>query len=349
MKKFLLVVLLLLIGLAVVWKFLAVSRKPPLKDASAAATPVLSRGPIPAGESSATTSPVALPSPVATRVATANVGVPPVRVAPVRTTPAPTPRIVYLPDRVDPPDPNLKSVAGRLRQYGPAARKRLAQRFRDAGVAYPPAKVLLVGLKQEGLLKVYAASSGRRARWRFVCQYPIVAAGASLGPKLREGDRQTPEGIYRVTLLNPESSYHLSMGINYPNEFDWQQAKRDKRTSPGGDIMIHGFYLSDGCLAMGDTAATDLFVLTADTGIHSTEVLLSPVDFRVAPAPKTSGLPAWTPKLYASIRARLAQLDDGISTQAKLIRYRDTQRPELDERLRKTESTALAPGTRKGT
>lgn len=244
-----------------------------------------------------------------------------------QATHVPTPRIEYLPDHVDPPNPNDRSVAGRLRQYGSAARKRLVPRFRDAGVHYPPAKLLLVGLKQERLLKIYA-SSGSSGRWRFVCQYPVVASGPSLGPKLREGDRQTPEGIYRITLLNPESSYHLSMAINYPNEFDWRQAKRDKRRKLGCDIMIHGFWLSDGCLAMGDTAATDLFVLAADTGLRNAEVLLSPVDFRVENAPEMPDLPPWTAALYADIRARLAQLDDGVSTQAKVIRYRDTLPPQ---------------------
>jgi hypothetical protein len=246
----------------------------------------------------------------------------------VTPTPQPTPEIVYLPDRVDPPNPKEKTVAARLRQYGADARDRMKPHFEEAGVTYPPAKLLFVALKQEGLLKVYAASAGRNRPFQFVFQYPIVAAGVFPGPKLREGDLRTPEGIYRITMLNPTSSYHLSMALNYPNKFDWQQAKRDKRTKPGSDIMIHGFYLSDGCLAMGDTAATDLFVLVADTGLANCEVILSPVDFRVTGLPEDADVPSWTTGLYDEIRERLARIPDGTSTESKLIRYTDARRPE---------------------
>jgi murein L,D-transpeptidase YafK len=94
--------------------------------------------------------------------------------------------------------------------------------FAQAGVVYPPDELTLLGLKAERSLEVWALSGDS---WSFIKSYPIKGASGNAGPKLREGDRQVPEGIYRIIGLNPNSSYHLSMKLNYPNEFDLQKAK----------------------------------------------------------------------------------------------------------------------------
>jgi murein L,D-transpeptidase YafK len=144
--------------------------------------------------------------------------------------------------------------------------------------------------------------------FRFICSYPVLGASGLLGPKLREGDRQVPEGVYRVPELNPNSDFHLSIRLNYPNEFDQAKAATERRTSLGGDIMIHGDSRSRGCLAMGDPAAEDLFVLVALTGIGNVTVILTPVDFRGGRSPELpAGTPTWTPELYERIKRELAR------------------------------------------
>ena len=200
-----------------------------------------------------------------------------------------------------------RSIAERVQQYGARARSRLSPHFQRAQVAYPPKRLTLVGLKAERLLQVYAA--GPTNGYRFVCSYPILAASGGPGPKLREGDRQVPEGIYAIELLNPNSLYHLSLRVGYPNAFDRAQAEKERRTNLGGDIMIHGSSLSIGCLAMGDRAAEDLFILAADTGLQNVAVVLSPVDFRTGAAvPKGTKQPDWTTSLYTEIKSRLSEL-----------------------------------------
>ena len=198
------------------------------------------------------------------------------------------------------------TVADRLREFGSAARLRLDPYFDQAAVAYPPSRLTLVGLKGEGLLDLYAANRG--GAMRFVRSYPIQAASGVLGPKLRLGDQQVPEGLYRIELLNPNSRFHVSLRVNYPNAFDRRMALAEGRRALGGDIMIHGNRVSIGCLAMGDEAAEDLFVLAADTGLQHIDVILAPVDLRYRPRPSTSDLPGWTSALYADIRAALAVL-----------------------------------------
>jgi hypothetical protein len=200
-----------------------------------------------------------------------------------------------------------RTVAERVQQYGSKARSRLGPHFQRARVPYPPQRVTLVGLKGERLLQVYAA--GTSNAYRFICSYPILAASGGPGPKLREGDRQVPEGIYPVELLNPNSRYHVSLKIGYPNAFDRAQGATDGRTKLGGDIMIHGSSVSVGCLAVGDRAAEDLFVLAADTGLPNMSVVLAPVDFRTGAAvPKDAKLPEWFAPVYSEIKARLAEL-----------------------------------------
>jgi hypothetical protein len=196
------------------------------------------------------------------------------------------------------------TISTRLAQYGPAARKRWQPYFGKAALTYPPAELALVGIKDKDTLEVYARAAGQP--WRPVRTYPILAASGGPGPKLREGDSQVPEGIYGIESLNPNSRFHLALRVNYPNAFDREQAAKDKRTNLGGDIMIHGNSVSIGCLAMGDEAAEDLFVLAADTGIQKITVLLAPVDFRQGKTvPANAKLPAWAPGLYQTIRERL--------------------------------------------
>jgi len=205
------------------------------------------------------------------------------------------------------PVENEKTVADRLQEYGPAARARLKPFFDAKHVPYPPARLTLVGLKEEKLVEIYAA--GTNQNLQFIRAYPILGASGGPGPKLHEGDRQVPEGIYPVEWLNPNSLYHLSFRIGYPNDFDREQAKLETRTNLGGDIMLHGGAKSIGCLAMGDPAAEDFFVLAAETGISNITIILSPVDFRQGKAVAITGkFPKWTDALYQTIKAKLNEL-----------------------------------------
>jgi murein L,D-transpeptidase YafK len=167
--------------------------------------------------------------------------------------------------------------------------------------------MILVGLKQEKQLELWVSDGF--AEFRLLKTYPILAASGTAGPKLKEGDRQVPEGLYQIESLNPNSRFHLALRVNYPNDLDKEHGRLDGRSRLGGDIMIHGNAVSIGCLAMGDQAAEDLFVLAAETGVKNIAVILTPVDFRVRDLPSGSPpAPSWTAELYAEIRKALAPL-----------------------------------------
>jgi hypothetical protein len=192
------------------------------------------------------------------------------------------------------------TVFGRVREFRAAVEARRIPDFQRAGVPFPPEEILLLGIKDARVLRLLARQKGER--WQFIRDYPFTAGSGDLGPKLREWDMQIPEGFYRVESLNPNSSYHLSMRLNYPNEFDVAKAIVDGRTELGSDIFIHGSVASIGCIAIGDPAIEEVFVLAALTGVDAVTVIIVPVDFRVRELPDGNSLPPWSEELYGPLR-----------------------------------------------
>jgi hypothetical protein len=199
-----------------------------------------------------------------------------------------------------------RTVEDILQIYGVYATRKLNDYFAKANVSFPPKEITLVALKQERKLELWARDN---KEFRLIHTYFIQAASGVAGPKLRLGDRQVPEGIYRIDGLNPNSHYHLSMKLNYPNEFDLFHAAQEGRTEPGADIFIHGKAVSIGCLAMGDETIEELFVLTAQTGAENVKVVIAPHDPRLYPIMTDSAqLPEWTTELYADISREINAL-----------------------------------------
>ena len=108
--------------------------------------------------------------------------------------------------------------------------------------------------KEESLLEVWIRSG---AEYQHLKDYFICAYSGYLGPKLKEGDRQAPEGFYKVKKyqLNPNSKFHLSFNLGFPNEYD----RAHERT--GSYLMVHGNCVSDGCYAMTDEKIEEIYTL----------------------------------------------------------------------------------------
>ena len=202
------------------------------------------------------------------------------------------------------------TVEQRLAQLTPAVTLRAQPAFAAAGLAWPPRELAYLAFKDADTLEVHG-HDGAGKPWRFVKRYPVLAASGRPGPKLAEGDGQVPEGIYQAQFLNANSRFHLSIRLNYPNDFDRRMAQRDGRTRLGGDIMIHGNMVSIGCLAMGDEAAEDLFILSALARGERTRIVVSPTDFRRGQVAATAGHAPWVKDLYASLRDELKQYRSG--------------------------------------
>ncbi len=98
--------------------------------------------------------------------------------------------------------------------------------------------------------------------------FRVKLGGNPIGPKQFEGDGKSPEGAYFITHRNPNSAYHLSLGISYPNKDDRAFAAANGKR-PGGDIFIHGgpqklFVGGDwtaGCIAVTDSQIEKIYAM----------------------------------------------------------------------------------------
>ena len=178
----------------------------------------------------------------------------------------------------------------------------VAQRLAEIRAAHPDLaglqarRVEIACFKQERRVEVFIDGKP----WR---NFAIAAASGQLGPKLREGDRQVPEGLYVIDAVNPDSSYHLSLRVSYPNADDRARSAALGIGDLGGDIYIHGKEASIGCIAIGDDAIEQVFYAVNLVDPHAVEVMIAPMDLR-----RTAAELPEHQELYAKIRRRLEAL-----------------------------------------
>lgn len=120
------------------------------------------------------------------------------------------------------------------------------------------APIMVRIFKEEAELEVWKAKDD--GRFHHLKTYPICNYSGDLGPKFKQGDKQAPEGFYKVSArqMNPNSSYHLSFNLGYPNAFD----KSHKRT--GNFLMVHGDCKSAGCYAMTDALIEEIYAIARE-------------------------------------------------------------------------------------
>ncbi len=142
-------------------------------------------------------------------------------------------------------DPKVKQPIGKR------MRAELAEKGLNLG-----SPVFIRAFKEERELELFVENPETK-KFELFRTYSIAASSGTLGPKLREGDGQVPEGFYFVGpgAMNPNSRYHLSFNIGFPNEFD----RAHGRT--GSFIMIHGDKVSIGCLAMTDEKIEEIYTI----------------------------------------------------------------------------------------
>ena len=112
--------------------------------------------------------------------------------------------------------------------------------------------------KEEGKLEIWKQKTN--GRYGLIKEYDICKWSGKLGPKFTEGDRQAPEGFYTVrpAQMNPNSSYHLSFNMGYPNAFDKAHGRS------GTNLMVHGACSSSGCYSMTDAQVEEIYAFGRD-------------------------------------------------------------------------------------
>ena len=132
--------------------------------------------------------------------------------------------------------------------------------------------------KREFELEVWAK---RGDRFEHFATYPICMWSGGLGPKLKQGDRQAPEGFYTVdtSALNPNSQYHRSFNLGFPNAFDREHGRT------GSLLMVHGDCRSNGCFAMTNRVIDEIWsLLTSALGAGQKRVQVQVFPFRMTDA-----------------------------------------------------------------
>ncbi len=162
----------------------------------------------------------------------------------------------------------------------------------------------ILAFKKEQLLEIYVRKN-ETENWKLLKKYNFTAFSGEIGPKLNNGDNQIPEGIYQMEYLNPNSRFHLSIKVSYPNYFDLEKAKLDKRTDLGGDIMIHGKSATIGCIPVGDKNIEEIFILATKAKNKNFPIIIAPHDFRTNKTfPEIVGI-SWDNELYKKISDEL--------------------------------------------
>ena len=167
----------------------------------------------------------------------------------------------------------------------------LAAKLAERGFA-PGQPVHLRIFKEENSLEVWMERNGR---FDLALVYPVCAWSGSLGPKLREGDGQSPEGFYLVSRrqLKPDSSFHRAINIGFPNAFDTALGRT------GSFLMIHGACVSIGCYAMTDAGIEEIYGLVEQAllnGQQAVPVHIFPfrmTEQRLAAASSQNWFPFW--------------------------------------------------------
>lgn len=117
--------------------------------------------------------------------------------------------------------------------------------------------------KEEKILELWVKVDGG---YKLCKTYPVCAYSGELGPKLKQGDKQSPEGFYTITKkqLKPNSKYHLALNLGFPNQYD----KYQNRT--GTYLMIHGKCSSTGCYAMQNRQIEEIYKM-AETALTNSQ------------------------------------------------------------------------------
>ena len=130
--------------------------------------------------------------------------------------------------------------------------------------------ILVRIFKQESELEVW--KEDKSGSYALLKTYPICRWSGELGPKVKEGDRQAPEGFYTITpgLMNPNSSYYLAINMGFPNAYDRANGRS------GAFLMIHGDCSSRGCYAMTDEQIAEIYALAREFVLRRPEIVPDP-------------------------------------------------------------------------
>jgi murein L,D-transpeptidase YafK len=174
----------------------------------------------------------------------------------------------------------LKKNSTRVAEAASRMEDSVKKQFKKQNLVWPPAEVYVRSFKYDRQLELWVKGDSKEP-YKLFKTYKVCMQSGTMGPKRMEGDYQVPEGFYYINEFNPNSAYHLSLGLNYPNASDVILSDQNR---PGSNIYIHGNCVSTGCIPISDVPMEELFIIAGaakEQGQEFIPVHVYPVRYNV--------------------------------------------------------------------
>ena len=156
---------------------------------------------------------------------------------------------------------DLKGSAMKMSTTFSRAEDTLKKQFESKKLSWPPKEMYVRSFKYDRELEVWVRNDDKEP-FKLFKTYKICMQSGTMGPKRMEGDYQVPEGFYYINEFNPNSNYHLALGLNYPNVSD-KIVSDSLHLRPGNNIYIHGDCVSTGCIPISDEPIEEVYMLAS--------------------------------------------------------------------------------------
>ena len=143
------------------------------------------------------------------------------------------------------------------------------KQFEAQQLTWPPEAMYVRSFKYDRQLEVWVKGNTKDP-FKLFKTYKVCMQSGTMGPKRMEGDYQVPEGFYQINEFNPNSNFHLSLGLNYPNASD--KILSDS-LRPGSAIYIHGNCVSTGCIPISDKPMEELYIIASNVKAKGQEFI----------------------------------------------------------------------------
>ncbi len=185
------------------------------------------------------------------------------------------------------------------------------------GVSWPLKQIYIRSFKYDSQLEVWVRGQ-KNEPFKLLRTYKVCALSGALGPKRIEGDYQVPEGFYYINEFKPNSTYHMSLGLNYPNASDMLLSDSIK---PGNDIYIHGSCVTVGCIPIRDQQIEELYLLASyahEQGQDFIPVHIFPIRYNVEKSKEYLSKTAKDDTEYQKFSGRLKEVFDYFEQHRKI-------------------------------
>ena len=193
----------------------------------------------------------------------------------------------------------------------------LKKQFSAMGLSWPLKQIYLRSFKYDSQLEVWVRNQ-KNEPFKLFRTYKVCALSGALGPKRIEGDYQVPEGFYYINEFKPNSTYHMSLGLNYPNASDMLLSDSAK---PGNDIYIHGSCVTVGCIPIRNEQIEELYLLASyahDQGQDFIPVHIFPIRYNVEKSKEFLGKTTKDDQEYQRFSGRLKEVFDYFEQHKKI-------------------------------